>query len=337
MKQVRSIIRSMLLEMAWTGPKRVALLRQMQNPDIQRYIALIDAATTERELNAIDADSIIPNLKDIENETRIGDTTLTWALFDLVRAKESELRKAKKAIEKQRIADKKAGQQAKKDAVNAKVQQAFNNPVLMAALSEIGTGFHAAIKQDHIERETNLVKRYFTDGKFNMVEPDFKTQRNDYDMFRYIQSKIRPYSKKKEGVSYYSPEYKSEYLRDDWAAIIENAAERNAAAVVEAWKRKMALKLGEVIDRKGGADVKVNDRGSAWDNYLMFDFADGSSFYMRTQPVHATSKLGNHFTRFPTTFHNVKFHDGSFMEKPSSDKMLAEFGISDKTASVSTE
>lgn len=335
MQHVRSIIRRTLLEMAWTGPKRVALLRQMQDPDVQRYIAMVDAATTEKELNALDAYDMIPNLRD-RNDV-IGDTTLNWALFDLVRGKESELRKAKKAKEREAIDARKAERTAKKDAVTTKVQQAFGNPILMDALNHIGAGFHEDIKQSQITRETNFIQRLFPDGKFNLTPPD-KTaswfERESYNRTRVDASR---YFKDKRGIDYYSPEYKIDYLIDDWQDKIERDADRHATLIVESWKRKMALKLGEVIDRKGGADIKVNDRGSAWSNYMTFAFNDGSSFYMRTQSVHARSKLGKFFVRFPTTFHNVKFQDGTTMQKPSSERMQAEFGISDKTASVSAE
>lgn len=335
MQQIRAIIRKTLLEMAWTGPKRVALLRQMQDPDIQRYIAMVDAATTERELNALDAYDIIPNLRD--RKDIIGDTTLNWAIFDLVRGKESELRKEKKARERAAIDARKAERTAKKDAVAAKVQQAFSNPILLDALNKIGAGFHESIKQEQIQRETNFVQRFFTDGKFNQVEPDWRTNKREYDIYRSIHSRAAIYFKDKRGVDYYSPEYKVDYLMDGWEKKIEYDANRRATAIVESWKQKMALKLGEVVDRKGGADIKVMDNDRAWNNYMTFKFSDGSSFYMKTQPVHAVSKLGTHFTRFPTTFHNVMFHDGTRMDKPSSERMQAEFGISDKTASVSGE
>jgi hypothetical protein len=335
MQQVRSIIRKTLLEMAWSGPKRVAVLRQMQDPDVQRYIAMVDAATSEKELNKLDAYEMIPNLRDRHDV--IGDTTLSWALFDLVRGKESELRKEKKAKERAAIDARKAEREAKKDAVSAKIQHAFNNPILMDALNKIGEGFHDNIKKTHITSETNFVQRVFTDGKFSVVKPDKNAPWFERESYHRTEVDASRYFKDKRGIDYYSPEYKINYLMDDWQAKIEYDAERIATSVVGSWKSKMALKLGEVIDRKGGADIGVNERGSAWSNHLTFNFADGSSFYMKTQPVHARSKLGTPFTRFPTTFHNVKFHDGTFMEKPSSEKMQAEFGISDKTATVSTK
>lgn len=335
MQQVRRIIRRTLLEMAWTGPKRAALLRKMDDPDVQRYIAMVDAAASERELRALDKYAIIPNLRD--RKDIIGDTPISWALSDLSRAKESELRKASKERERAAIDARKAERAAKKDAVAAKVQQAFSNPILMDALNKIGAAFRASIKASLIDRETKFVQHYFTDGKFNLPEPDLRDRswsgRAAYETYRHVSSHARPYSERDPNASYYSPEYKVIHLKENWQSIIEASSERQAASIVEKWKHKMGLKLGEVIDRKGGADIKVMDRGTAWDNYMTFDFNDGSSFYMRTQPVQAVSKLGNYFTRFPTTFHKVKFHDGTFMEKPSSERMQSEFGINDASAS----
>jgi hypothetical protein len=125
---------------------------------------------------------------------------------------------------------------------------------------------------------------------------------------------------------------KLDVLRPDWKEYIDKKATDYATLIVDRWKNKMALKLGEVIERKGGATVKSTS-DDLFHHDLFFKFDDGAAFRVNTQQVWARSKLGNIFTRYPTTFHDVKFKDGKFMKIPSAEKMQDEFGISDFTIS----
>jgi len=338
MKHFRDIIRKIVKEATMlSGPKRIALLRQMQDPDVQRYIAAVDAATTRKELQAIDSEHFIS--RERRTSEMLGGIPLYWTLGDLASAKEREFERAIKDAEKQRIADKKAAQQGKKDAVAAKIQRGFNNPVLKAALDRIGDGFHARLKADHIQRDTYLIERYFTDGKLNIVDPDpghkqwmrDPNSRGPKDEYEHIRTVVRPFLVVDKPSDLYAIHAKSDTLAPNWEKVVDLRAERYAEGIVNPWKEKMSLKLGEVIDRKGGADIKLN--GQLWSEYMSFTFSDASAFDMKTQQVYARSKLGKDFVRFPTTFHNVRFADGTTMPKPSSDKMQAEFGISDATAS----
>lgn len=335
MQHLRQFIRTTLKEMAMTGPKRIAIVRQMQDPDIQRFISMVDAAKSEKELRTVDKYVIIPDLRD--RTEKIGDDTpLYWALYELEHAKEAELRREAKARERASIDARKAERQQKKDVVAAKIQRGMNNPVLKAALDKIGDGFHVQLKARYVEQETGTVNHYFTDGKFNLVDPDpdYKQWMRDpkgraeKDHYDHVRSILRPFFKKDNPRSF----EKSDDLTEDWQEIIDRNGQRYADDIVNSWKNKMSLKLGEVIDRKGGAEIEL--QGQLWSEYMRFTFADASCFDMKTQQVYARSKLGKDFVRFPTTFHNVRFADGIAMAKPSSDRMQAEFGISDATASV---
>ena len=78
--------------------------------------------------------------------------------------------------------------------------------------------------------------------------------------------------------------------RADWGKVIEYYANKTAQDTIDGFKYKMTLKLGAVIDKKGGAEIKVT--GSTVDhNSLWFKFPDGSSFEIRTQQVISISVL----------------------------------------------
>lgn len=333
MKHLRALVRIMVKEATMlSGPKRIALLRQTSDPNIQRYIAMVDAAKDKKELQAIDAYEVIPDLRG--NKTQIGGLDLYWTVGDLYRTKEAELNRAIKAREREMIDAKKADQQQKKTAVADKIQRGLNNPVLKNALDRIGADFHAQIKTGLMERDASAVERYFVDGRFTLEDPGWRSgyegelERRSYNN---AVERVRPFIDIKEPDIYDRNGKRKITLKTTWPTISERLADMHAAAIVEKWKHKMSLKLGEVIDRKGGATIKVE--GTIGHEHMDFTFADGSSFDMKTQQVWSRSKLGKDFCRFPTTFHNVKFIDGTFMKVPSSEKMQAEFGISDATAS----
>jgi len=326
MKHLRAIVRITLQEMASkANMKRFAQVRQMADPDVQRYIAFLDNAKTQRELSGKSYPTDhIEGLRD-RTETFDGETLLS-VLFDMKHERDAEISREMKQRERAAIDARKAERQTKKDALTAKIQRGFNNPVLKAALDKIGDGFHMKLKERYVGHRTNEVKGYFTDGVFNLKDPGYmdtsregRAARNHY---HEVRAALWMFFQKKESYS-----DKNEYLIPNWEAVIEREGQRYADEIVNSWKNKMSLKLGEVIDSKGGADIGLN--GELWSEYMTFTFADGSSFNMRTSQVWSRSKLGKEFCRFPTTFHNVKFSDGTFMQVPSASKMQADFGISD--------
>ena len=316
-----------------SGPKRIAILRQSQDPNIQRYIAMVDAAASLKDLNAIDAYDIIPNLRGYPEQ--IGGVDMYWTVGDFHDAKEAELRREIKARERAAIDAVKADRAEKKATVAAKIEHGLNNPVLKSALDRIGADFHTQIKTGLMERDAAMVQRYFVDGRFTLEDPGW---RSGYEgelarrSYNDAVERVRSFINIKEPEGYNSNRKREITLKTNWPAISDSRAEMNAAAIVEKWKHKMSLKLGEVIDRKGGATIEV--QGTIGHEHMDFTFADGSSFDMKTQQVWSRSKLGKDFCRFPTTFHNVKFIDGTFMKIPSSERMQVEFGISDATASA---
>ena len=62
---------------------------------------------------------------------------------------------------------------------------------------------------------------------------------------------------------------------------------------------------------------------------MSLKFPDGSSFIVKTQQVISRSILGKIFARYPTTFHDITFSDGTKVKSPSVTSMQKEFGVVD--------
>lgn len=77
---------------------------------------------------------------------------------------------------------------------------------------------------------------------------------------------------------------------------------------------------------KGENDISVSSTvGGNLVGHIRVNLTSGAEFRMQFSIVHAISKKGTYFQRFPTTFHNVRLSDGDEMKKPSEAKMKREF------------
>ena len=98
---------------------------------------------------------------------------------------------------------------------------------------------------------------------------------------------------------------------------------------------KNIKKLSHVVDLKGNLSKietleyrkpKIAQGGGTLESGFKFIFADGSEFTVINKIVTKYSYAGTRFEQFPTTFHDVKFPDGTKMKMPSEEKMVKEFG-----------
>lgn len=98
---------------------------------------------------------------------------------------------------------------------------------------------------------------------------------------------------------------------------------------------KNIKKLSHVVDLKGNLSKietleyrkpKIASGGGTLESGFKFIFADGSEFTVINKIVTKYSYTGTRFEQFPTTFHDVKFPDGTKMKMPSEEKMVKEFG-----------
>lgn len=92
-------------------------------------------------------------------------------------------------------------------------------------------------------------------------------------------------------------------------------ARRDAEDIQRAYKAKMQAKLSSLIGRKGNLTkaekLRVHVEQGTMIGALRFGFADDSGFTIRHAVVVSTSPRGRYFFRYPSTFHDVRFPDGS--------------------------
>lgn len=118
--------------------------------------------------------------------------------------------------------------------------------------------------------------------------------------------------------------------RDDWNEAVERFVDRSVTGTFRQFTEKNVEKLGAIIELKGGRapDRKLIDasvRGGVLETRIVFSFEDGSSFEVKNQIVEQYSALGRPYVRFPTTFHDVRLHDGSALTQPSESLMKTAF------------
>lgn len=293
---------------------RVELLRKIDDPKFKEFIAKVDAATSVKEVERVDRDlyDIVPNLRDYKE--RIGGLDAFWTFHDLAQAKIRELNKIARDEKNAAKVKKETEKQAAKDAVQATFNKHMELPELKKALDEIGADFRKEIADSIEKRYEVLVAKYFDEeGKSLIVMPK-NPSRSEYNRIQSLANEFVDLVAAKR-------------LKPNWKSVVKQIAEDTAKMRVQAFTFKMAMKLGEVIDRKGGATIKRF--GNLTNHELYLTFPDGSGFSTRSQQVLSVSVNGKLFARYPTTFHDVTFKDGSKMKTPSAAKMQAEFGISD--------
>ena len=84
------------------------------------------------------------------------------------------------------------------------------------------------------------------------------------------------------------------------------------------------LKIEELENRKpvlGSGEKQITIESG-----FKFLFGDNSEFKVVNKIVTKYSYSGKRFEQFPTTFHDVKFPDGTSMKSPSEEKMVTVFG-----------
>lgn len=290
--------------------KRIEFLRNVEDAGIKELVRQIDACTDKKTLQKIDRDEyeIAPNLHGMKDQ---GGMDLFWTVSDLRRQKETALNKiekeAKLAAKKQKDTTKKQKEAQRK----ATIVRYQNLPELKGVLDELGTQFYNETVTNITVDYAKSITAYFTDKKFNLERPS-SSEYYKYRAYCNVREKMAPFMIKDE-------------LKPNWAAIVKKIANESAKIWVDEFKAKMALKLGGIIDFKGGAEVKRF--GNVADYILLLSFKDTSSFFIKTKQVWSRSCNGVEFFRFPSTFHNVIFADGTKMKTPSAEKMLKEFGV----------
>ena len=118
-------------------------------------------------------------------------------------------------------------------------------------------------------------------------------------------------------------------LRQQSVALIETLARRDADAIRDQFIVKNLTKLDSIVDAKGDvASVTVISQNLGLcqlEGTLRVTFKDGARFDAKNSVVWTHSIHGKPFNRFPLTFHDVRFADGTKMPQPSEERMNTLF------------
>ena len=119
-------------------------------------------------------------------------------------------------------------------------------------------------------------------------------------------------------------------LNDDYDEYLQKEAKKITQQMIDNFVYKNTQKLAEILTKKNnlkrvilrGADTS---RGTI-EGSLGLEFNDDSSFIVHSKLVFSYSVKGTPFSRYPTTFHNVVFPDGTRMTGRASEaRMKDEF------------
>lgn len=108
-------------------------------------------------------------------------------------------------------------------------------------------------------------------------------------------------------------------IRPDAVEFLTALARNEAESAYTSFINKNAEKLEAIIAgrvKTYGVRLYGSLEGS-----MKFVLTDGGSFEVRFSIVHGYSSLGNHFYRYPTTFHNAVRGDGTRIKTPSEKKL----------------
>lgn len=124
-------------------------------------------------------------------------------------------------------------------------------------------------------------------------------------------------------------------LNPDYKTYLEKEATNITQDMINKFVYKNTQKLAEILVLKGGLKTVTlqhasTDSGTI-EGTLSLKFKDGSSFIVTSGLVWSWSKHGKQFTRYPTTFHNVIFPDGTRMHGRASEARMKDEFVKGKT------
>lgn len=273
-----------------TGPQRVAVLRTINMPGLQEFIADVDAATTKKELKVLD-NSKYERIPDLRGSTiKIGDLEIFWTVADLVNGKERDINKQAKAIEDARKAAVRAGRET---VTRERTEQAAsfrgNNPELAAAIEEQKPALAETYRTSLDSVLARLVSKY---------GPKLKGTANTGDYSR-MQS-LRSVLTRDENGYHIDPDKATE------------EANKYADAVAQEWLHKISGKMAEMesaeVHRMTGIEFSISGTVKGKKVHIIQDMIVNRSVY------------GLPFNQFPARI----YVEGQFMPELAYKKMLEE-------------
>jgi hypothetical protein len=118
---------------------------------------------------------------------------------------------------------------------------------------------------------------------------------------------------------------------NDYDKVLNGLAVQVADDLKARYLAKNIEKIGSVIYKKTSPikTMKASGRleGFGFNGVIDIDFEDGTGFNVRNKAVIVYSGYSDPFYRFPTTFHDVRFLDGSKKKMRSQEQMNKEWSI----------
>jgi hypothetical protein len=116
---------------------------------------------------------------------------------------------------------------------------------------------------------------------------------------------------------------------DNADELIAAEAIKRADTIREHFVYKNLEKIDSILEAKGDFDaITIIGRSvslGGLEGSFLLTFKDGARFEVTNSVVYSVSIHGKGFLRFPLTFHNVVFGNGTRMKQPSEEKMNTEF------------
>lgn len=123
--------------------------------------------------------------------------------------------------------------------------------------------------------------------------------------------------------------FRRERRAENAEAIIREVAIRDADEIRDAFVYKNLEKLDSILEGRGDfLSIEIVGHRiamSGLEGTFLLRFKDGASFTIKNSVVEVVNSYGTEFLRWPLTFHDVKFGNGTAMKGPSEEKMNTEF------------
>ncbi len=193
---------------------------------------------------------------------------------------------------------------------------------VQSALEQITEDLKEEVYQNNLTWLRGVVKTWH--DQYNPENQ--KTHPREYFRNDHFRGMIIQRVTTRKGYGYDSPFI----LNDDYDEYLQKEAKKITQQMIDNFVYKNTQKLAEILTKKNnlkrvilrGADTS---RGTI-EGSLGLEFNDDSSFIVHSKLVFSYSVKGTPFSRYPTTFHNVVFPDGTRMTGRASEaRMKDEF------------
>jgi len=180
------------------------------------------------------------------------------------------------------------------------------------------------LKEDVYQNNLRWLRGVVNTWKDQYNPENQKTYPSEYFRNDHFRGMIIQRVTTRKGYGYNSPLT----LNDNYDEYLQTEAKKITQQMIDNFVHKNTRKLAEILTKKNnlktvtlrGADTS---RGTI-EGTLGLDFNDNSSFIVHSKLVFSYSVKGTPFTRYPTTFHNVVFPDGTKMTGRASEQRVKD-------------